>query len=413
MRTEKSHGTLTIYLEGDIGHSNTAEWELNLKKAVTKTPCDVFNIEINAASLNSLTPPAARAIKRACESKKEHTCFTEVSEKLFPLFESEELTKHFKIKKTPTDISIKNNEYLTTDGYGEIYRTSNDTLVKLYSEKIPETFIESEYNKIKKAVECGIPAALPAERIRSGNREGFLYRISNAKTMYELLHQDPADKDCIISSAAPAGKELGKLFRKLHDKTNVNALPGSDKKKSLSSWVNGFIDFLQYDDLLLINDLINDIPESGRFVFGGFDLGSIIISDNSIQLINMMDAGYGHPVIDLADAMAHLHILPGIPDAPENKKISRNLCTVSIGRTVWEEFSAAYFEEYDNEKIKNLIRNLKPYGTLAAACRLSEFIGHHEIKKNEKIAKYIKDEVIGSILRYRGKGSVLWEHTAS
>ncbi len=250
------------------------------------------------------------------------------------------------------EISLEGLEKITTSQNGKVYRMNEEQIVKVFNPKTTSIEkIRREKEAAKQAFVHGIPTAISFDIVKVGDRYGLVYELINAKTMGEMLQEQPGRLE-------EYAIRMAKLLKELHSKRfEGGELP--DGRLNLHVWADiveqsGYYPIETVDGL---RNLIDSIPLCDTFVHGDYNPGNIMISDDELVLIDMGDAAVGHPVIDLMSTYQLMMIVADQPDAAmKNMNISSKQA-----KKMWDYFIREYLGTEEPERIEEAEEILRFY----------------------------------------------------
>lgn len=335
-----NNGTLTVKLDGRIDTSNASEVEKELLALADEHKPD--KVIIDAEKLNYISSVGLRVILKV-KKTIDDTSIINASLEIYDIFDMTGFTDIIEVKKAYREISVEGCEIIGKGGHGTVYRLDGDTIVKLYNENEPLDEIEREISYSKKAFVFGIPTAISFDIVKCGNCYGVVFELINADTLSNRLCAEPEKLD-------EYSEKYSSLVRKLHE-TEADTNVFENIKDLYNKWVDDLTAIYTSDELAILHEVINSIPDSNKFVHGDIHPKNIMVQDGELIFIDMADLTYGHRIFDYAGiALTHIlardyvKLLFGI-DADVAAKLFNNL--------IRDNFPGKSDEEL--EKIKKVI----------------------------------------------------------
>lgn len=199
--------------------------------------------------------------------------------------------------------------------YGTVYRLDEDKIVKIYNDNPINTLenIENERDISRKMYLKGIPCAAVYDIIKTSDGHlGVIYEFMSGKTIGELLREHP---DSIEKYAVVAAD----LLRLVHG-TKVEDRQFPSCRESLGNMIENSGKKLSEEDAGLIYEFLDRFSEHEYLLHGDFNMGNIMINEDSGVLIDVGGAYLGHPAIEIGQKFPFELINPGYAETEEAKK---------------------------------------------------------------------------------------------
>ena len=335
-----NNGTLTVKPMGRVDTSNAAEVEKEIFALVDEHKPE--RIIIDAKNLEYISSVGLRVILKLKKAIDE-TSIINASLEIYDIFNMTGFTDIIEVKKAFREVSVEGCEIIGKGGHGTVYRLDGDTIVKLYGAKEPFDEIEREISYSKKAFVYGIPTAISFDIVKCGDCNGVVFELINADTLSNRICAEPEKLD-------EYSEKYSAIVKKLHD-TEADTNIFGNIKDLYNKWVDDLTGIYTPDELAILHDVINSIPDSNKFVHGDIHPKNIMVQDDELLFIDMADLTYGHRIFDYAGialthimAKAYVKQLFGI-DADVAEKLFNNMIKANFpGRT-----------DEDLERIKSVI----------------------------------------------------------
>lgn len=340
MENTFNNGILTIALEGKVDTSNAAEVEKDIFALVHENKPQ--GIVIDAQKLKYISSVGLRVVLKL-KKLLDDTKIIGVSPEVYEIFDMTGFTDIIEVKKTIREISVEGCEIIGRGGHGTVYRLDSDTIVKLYGEKEPFDEIEREISYSKKAFVYGIPTAISFDIVKCKSCYGVVFELINADTLSNRLCADPEKFD-------EYSEKYSNIVRTLH-KTKADTSIFSNTKELYSKWADDMLDFYTPEEVAVLHEVINSIPDKDTFIHGDIHPKNIMVQDGELMFIDMADLTYGHPVFDYA-GIALTHIM-GAAYTKTVLGIDSDTAAVLYNNMIKSNFPDRTDEEL--EKIKKVI----------------------------------------------------------
>lgn len=262
-----------------------------------------------------------------------------------------------KTKKAPKpmrEISIEGCELLGRGGNGEVYRLDPETIVKVYYGKrnSPEK-IKQNREVTRDAFVQGIPTTIAFDMVKVGDNYGVVFEMIDAKSFSEEIASNPAKTDEYAEMIADM------LIKLHHTEFKEGALP--DSRDRVRSDIKATYDagFYTQKEVERLNKLVDKIPYRNTFIHQDFHPGNIMLQKGEIVLIDVEDAGLGHPVLDLSS----MYLVYITAQKSKWKTTDMGITKQQFSR-IWDIIIKKYFETNDPKEIEEINRILKGYSMI-------------------------------------------------
>ncbi len=348
---------ITLNLVGRIDANNALEWEGKLLPEAGQGN----NLVLDAEKLDYISSAGLRVLMKL-RKKSQAVKIINASQDVFSILEVTGFTELFDVRKKLRDVSVEGCEFIGSGGYGRVYRLDSETIVKLYNPGLSLELVEQERNNSQKAFLMGVPTAIPYDVVRCGDCFGVVYEMLNAKTVAQIIDAQPDKIPEVCSKCAL-------LLKSLHQ-----IVPGQDaglpnRKHELLVNTDALAGFITDDEIRIMKDFINSIPDRNTFLHGDFNSKNIMLKDGEFQLIDIGDAAVGHPVFDVAGLMLAYIILPQSRGGRMSDERRRGLLgfDFDLAPEVWNVLCSTYFGLKNNTEVENMTARLMPYCLLLMA----------------------------------------------
>lgn len=252
------------------------------------------------------------------------------------------------------EISVEGCELLGKGGNGAVYRLDEETIVKVYfGERNSPEKIKRSREITRDAFVQGVPSMIAFDMVRVGENYGVVFEMINARSMNEVIAANP-------EKIEEYGELITDTLKKLHStEFEPGALP--DSRERSRSDVKATLDAGMYtpDEARRVCELIDAIPYRNTFVHQDFHPGNLMYKNGEIMLIDLDDAGLGHPVIDLSSMY-----LVYVTAAKTNWKTTNQGITPKQYEKLWDIIVRRYFGTNDPGEIKEINRILNGYSKI-------------------------------------------------
>ena len=280
---------LRISLTGRLTAENTPGVQENIMAlAEDAKPSQVT---IDAAALKYISSSGLRLLlllKKKCPAVQ----IINVSRDIEETLRLTGFDKLLTIRRALREISVADCPCIGRGQNGEVYRLNRDTIVKLFAaDKITAEAAEEERKRAQAAFLLGVPTAISYETVRSGKRVGLIFELVEAKSLREIILEEPARLEELIPKWAALAKNIHSLT------------PAPDSLPSMAEIyhrrIDALADLFTPAELDILHRMVDSLPPRAAFLHGDLHQGNIMVQGEELLLIDMADAAVGHPFYDL------------------------------------------------------------------------------------------------------------------
>lgn len=307
------------------------------------------NIVLNAENMTYISSAGLRALMSI---HKEHgnVTITDMSNGIYEIFETTGFNTLFHISRKRRRISIEGAKRIGSGKNGMVYRIDDDMIVKVYRNRCDVDDITEEKELAKWAFLAGIPTAISFDIVQVGDLLGTVYELISAKSISELIHEDPDNMHSYM-------KQYVEFMKQIHSiEADVERLPDcKESYRQIFEYIRSVISDSQYKQL---NDIIESIPDATTVLHGDIHPGNVMKTKDDIVVIDMDSLGYGNPVFDLAELYSTL-----IGFSKISKEDVVHLGSMQIYPTIWQTTLDLYFDGEDEGKVERIRNVISALGT--------------------------------------------------
>ena len=239
-------------------------------------------------------------------------------------------------------IDIEGKKLVGKGAHCEVYQMSEDRVLKLYFDHVPESEVVKEQKLAKLAVAEGLKTAGVYDIYRYHDRLGLMFEYIPTCTLTQYLidHRDEVDH---------YAKEFAKVAKSIHSIKDEGKLCG-DYKVALHERVRAVERLYTRREIKKLNDLIDAVPDRDTLLHTDFHPGNVMMRGKELVLIDMADISRGHPIFDIASAYMGLVILPrNIRKYGDTQTANLDIDTT---KRIWDVFIREYLGDDNSEQIK-------------------------------------------------------------
>ena len=348
MRHETKDEVVTIWLEGRIDTNNAPQIEQEIEGILSEN--EGAKPAFDAGGLEYISSAGLRVLMKFRKQIGEPLEVTNVSSEVYSIFETTGFTDLFEVKKGLRQISIEGCELLGEGGNGAVYRLDPETIVKVYyGTRNDLEKINRNRELTKKVFLQGVPTTIAFDTVKVGEDYGVVYEMIDAKSLMQEMASHPEKIDHYANMIADT-------LKKLHStEFEEGALP--DSRDTFKNDVKESADAGYYspEEVKRLYKLADDIPYRNTFIHQDFHPGNLMLQNDEIVLIDVEDAGLGHPVLDLSSMY-----LVYVTAAEKGWSTKFNVKKEDFDRA-WDIIIKKYFDTTDEKKITEINRILCGY----------------------------------------------------
>ncbi len=253
---------------------------------------------IDAEKLGYISSGGLRLIldvKKICDDTK----IVNVSLDIYDILSMTGFTKFLPVERRIRDVKKPSpTMLLCKESDGEVFRSTNDMVVKIYNPDITYEYVQEHIKQTKVAITHGIPAPIAFEIVKCEDRFGVISEKIYGETLADLWEKNP---DNMFEEI----RMLAELMLSLHDSVvEEDELP--DYKARMISEVKQNYD-LSYDERQKLTHLADILPPAKAFIHGNLRLSNILKQDGRLILLDLTRCGYGNSILDLQAAASAMY----------------------------------------------------------------------------------------------------------
>ena len=208
--------------------------------------------------------------------------------------------------------------------------------------------IENEQLRAKQAFRSGIPTAISYDIVRVGDSYGSVFEMLKAKTLNDLVIENPENVDDITAKYVDF----------------IKTVHGTVMEKGILPYARDeFIDHLDVEREYLDDDIydtlkkyLSELPQDDHVVHGDIMMKNVMMVDGELMLIDMDTLMAGQPVFDLAGLYVAYMAFP--EDEPGNSEGFLGI-TDAMATHIWNEIFNRYFSGFSEEEKATILDKLK------------------------------------------------------
>ncbi len=291
MKLIVTDGRLVCCPTGRIDSTNAAAFEQELTRAQAEHPG--LALELDAGDLDYISSAGLRVLLRKRKAAGELTV-RNVSQELYEIFDVTGFTGILNVEKAMRFVSVKGLEALGSGVHSTVYRLDGETILKVVKDMSLDA-IRSEMQVSKQVFVRGIPTAISYDVVRTEEGYGEVYEMFHAGVLPAAVMAEP--------------ERLGEYLRRFVEMyKSIHAVEiGEDELENVHDRYLAAADkaapYMTAEDHAALRRFLLAIPQRHTFVHGDFHMGNVMLQDGELVLIDVGEAGWGHPLLDFAQTM--------------------------------------------------------------------------------------------------------------
>lgn len=331
----------TIQLQGSINSNNSREYEDYIQNQIDNNEgkMPVFDF----SQIDYISSSGLRIFLKLQKSYNEKIKIKNVSLEVYEIFNVTGFTEILDIEKRMREISVDGCKIIGKGYYGTVYRIDDDTIVKVYKIKDSIPMIKNETEKARIALISGIQTAISYDIVKVGDLYGSMFELLDAKTLNEVLVNDPNKIDEVMNLYVSFIKSVHETI--VHN----NKLPQT--KEIYLNYLIRSKNVYTDEQYTKLYNLIDTLPEDNHLVHGDIHMKNIMLVDGEPTLIDMDTLSLGQDVFD--NACVYLSYKQYKEDDPNNAQSFFGI-TNEMSDYVWDKFIELYYSPKSEEEYKKI-----------------------------------------------------------
>ncbi len=191
------------------------------------------------------------------------------------------------------EISVDGCACIGRGAKSEVYRYSDELIVKVYNHLNTYKDVERERSLARTAFIMGLPTAISFGIVSVGDKYGAMYELIDAKTFSELIAKSP-------EHVAYYAETLADLAHSIHGIQADEDTIFPDASLQLESWVNRALSDEEPELADRIMSLVSGLPAGFGLVHGDFHTGNVFLSNGEPLIIDLDRMSVGPPIVDIS-----------------------------------------------------------------------------------------------------------------
>jgi uncharacterized protein (TIGR02172 family) len=291
MKSIEIDGRLVCYPTGRIDSTNSAAFEQELSRAQTEHPG--LTLVLDAEGLEYISSAGLRVLLRQRQAAGELTV-RNASQALYDIFDITGFTAMIKVEKAMRFVSVNGLEVLGSGIHSTVYRLDEETILKVVKDMSLDA-IRTEMQVSKQVYIHGIPTAISYDVVRTEEGYGEVYEMFHAGVLPAAIMAEPERLGEYLRRFTEMYKSLHAVEIDENELDNVH-----DRYLAAADQAAPYMTAADHEAL---RRFLLAIPQRHTFVHGDFHMGNVMLQDGELVLIDVGEAGWGHPLLDFAQTM--------------------------------------------------------------------------------------------------------------
>ena len=276
------------------------------------------------------------------------------------------------------------------NGFGStIYGLDEKTIVKVYKDGTPLEKVRQEYELSNEAYQSLVPSVRVYRMVRVGSSFGLVMERL-ARSLGMAIHEHPEQIEAYVD-------QYTALAKKLHHTRAEDTIP--PVRDRWLAWARRLARWCSPDEVSLVCDLIERMPDAHTFLHGDFHPGNVMFRGEEPVLIDMTELGRGSYLCDLAV------IYRGLIMGPQSKNTARREKSMGMScqeiRAVGDLFFMKYLGLKSREALDEVYSRLHVLYALSVVVMCGK-----ERMKDDALARLLMDELLRKVV-VPGKNVIL------
>lgn len=286
---------MTIELKGHLDTSKVAD----VKKLIDEKIAQIDPKETLTFDFNELDYISSSGLRIMLATMKAHPQMEIInaSSDVYDVFDTTGFTRILNIKKSLRKIDLSGCKLIGEGGNGAVYRINAEEIVKISKFSQGSEALIHESEQVKEAFLMGVPTVISFDTVDVGNgHKGIVMEALDSDSVGQYICEDSSRMDDIVPKYVD-------LFTQTHTVRTDSKLFRNTKE-----WLRSHLDMpkriINDEEKALFSSILDEIPDTDNFVHFDGHLGNVLMygdkDDRNLMLIDLGDAGVGHPVLEIA-----------------------------------------------------------------------------------------------------------------
>lgn len=350
--------TLTLSLTGRIDANNAPKVEAEIADALAKNPGAVPVFD--ASGLEYISSAGLRVLLKFRKKFGKNLDVIDVSNDVYDIFSVTGFSELLNVRKRLREISLEGCPVIGGGAFSTVYRLDPETIVKVF-DKHPSALAEVERDRSisHKVFMQDVPTAIAYDVVKAGGHYGLVYEMIDADSLSGTLAKHPERlEDLSIKTA--------RLLKQLHStEFEPGTFPDAREKLHMMAQEIFAQTLINEQDKAVIDGVIDRIPYRNTFIHTDFHPKNLLVLNDELILIDVGDAGLGHPIIDLLISCFHFG---GMPENILEKFSDIHQRIIGLDdktlKAMWRVILREYFGTSDKDTLTRYAEVMKNYAAI-------------------------------------------------
>lgn len=413
MDSKFDNGVLSIMLPQRISAQNAPAFEKELVAIEQlKTAKEII---LDAENLVYISSLGLRVILKLQKKFKDTPLFIlNTSAEVYKIFDDTGFTSLFNVKRKLRYVDTSAFKLIAGGMYGSVYLINEEQILKVFHGIQSENDIQPVISAIRVAFVHGLPTIIPFEIVRTEKGIGMILELINSEMLSTLIAKNPQNLDKYIEDMIELSKTLANTT---FEETTLRS-----RNEMLKSKLKAAADFFTPEEFLTVEKYIDAVPKRNTALHGDFHAKNLMMSDDTLMLIDMDEFSLGHPLWDVANLnfiyQAMVHIDKEIADdvfdfgksLPYEDFYFKIIgCTFAQAEIIWSKFFNGYFLGYSEEDKSKILKLVEFYANLKFITLLIDICNklkdsHDKAAKKVQTIRYflakLKSQNLDMLIKY-------------
>jgi len=334
MKLEHTGNGIKAYLQGRVDSATAPELEAELTRVQSQTT----ELLLDLCGLTFISSAGLRVLLSLHRSMAERGTLrlVNVPATIMEILATTGFTDIMDIEPQPRQVKVDGLACIARGVTGECYRVDDETLLKLYFEHVDQSMAQREKAFARAAFVAGLPTAISFDIVACGARRGILYEMLNARTLSQLIVENPDRLEEYV-------KTFADVCRLIHDTKGDSRVFARTKDACVSAIRT--VDFIDEGQRRIILDKVREIPDADTCVHGDLHTSNILMQSGEPRLIDLGDFSLGHGMFDVGQ-------IYNIFYCSRQTHISERAVGMDpeLAFRIWELFEQYYFGSPDKQE---------------------------------------------------------------
>lgn len=253
-----------------------------------------FTMKLNFSGVEILTSCGIRELLRF--KKTGYSFFLEnVNSDVYFTLKLTGMTMIIDVRRTIPPLSVEGCELIGAGANAEVYRLSDDSIVKVFTRPLPLDDIIEERMLAKMAFTAGIPTAISFGLTEVNGKPGLVFELIDAKSIAKLIGEDRGNLDRYVGSYAELLRDIHAIDCQTWKKNSL-----INEADRFSAKIGLLGDFLKPDCSEKLRRAALSLAKKHSLLHMDMQPNNVMVTGSELCLIDMDSVAQGAPEFELA-----------------------------------------------------------------------------------------------------------------